>query len=548
MPDVAAYILGDLSGLPPVGLFALLFVGTFISEDAACLAAGAAVASGAMSFQLAVAGCLLGIFTGDMLLYGAGRLAGERIFTNAIVRRFVSEGTIDRATGWLAGNAVAAIFLSRFITGMRLPVYLAVGALRTDARKFAFFFLIAAAVWTPLVVGGTAFSQYALFGGNTILAVIAVFLMIRIASRYASRRNRRLLRGRLGRIVNWEFWPVHVLYTPVVVYILFLGLKHRGLTAFTAANPAIPAGGFVGESKTQIFELIEHVFPETVPAYTLIPGRSATSERLSAAWRFIDAAGLDLPLVVKPDAGERGKGVRIVNSIDDLNDAILNARGDLILQQHVGQVEASVFYYRYPGERRGRIFSITEKRFPAVTGDGRSTIEDLILNDRRAVCLAEKYFEENKDDLSRVLDPGERHPLIQIGTHSRGAIFVDGEWLRSEQLESRIDEISRSIDGFYFGRYDLRAPSFDDLRDGEFAIVELNGVTSESTNIYDPRYSLVQAYRILFEQWRIAFEIGALNVRRGARASTPAELASLIFRRKPGVNGRVYVRPLHRLS
>lgn len=82
-----------------------------------------------------------------------------------------------------------------------------------------------------------------------------------------------MLRGHLGRIVNWEFWPVQVLYTPVVVYILFLGLKHRGLTAFTAANPAIPAGGFVCESKTGIFELIESVAPETVPAYTLIPPR-----------------------------------------------------------------------------------------------------------------------------------------------------------------------------------------------------------------------------------------------------------------------------------
>ncbi len=548
MPDVASYIVSNLSELSPLGMFVLLFFGTFISEDAACLAAGAAVASGATSFQLAVAGCLLGIFAGDMLLFGAGRFAGDRIFTNTMVRRFVSDGSIRKATYWLARNGVLAIFVSRFVTGMRLPTYLAIGALRTDARKFTFYFLIAAAVWTPLVIGGTAFSQYAFFNGNTLLAVIAIFLLMRLASRYAPLRNRRLLRGRIGRIVNWEFWPVWVFYAPVVVYILFLGLRHRGLTAFTAANPAIPAGGFVGESKNEIYKLIGNAAGETLPAYRLIPGEAAAAERLAVAWRFIDELDLEFPLVIKPDAGERGKGVRIVNSIDELSDAILGAAGDLILQQHVGRVEASVFYYRYPGEPSGRIFSITEKRFPAVTGDGRSTVEELVLNDRRAVCLAEKYFAENERDLACVLAAGERHALIQVGTHSRGAIFVDGERLRSERLQSRIDEVSRSIEGFYFGRYDLRAASFAELRDGRFTIVELNGVTSESTNIYDPRYSLIDASRILFEQWRIAFEIGKMNIERGARAVTVRELARMIFKQKALSDDPFYVRPLHRLS
>jgi len=48
-------------------------------------------------------------------------------------------------------------------------------------------------------------------------------------------------------------------------------------------------------------------------------------------------------------------------------------------------------------------------------------------------------------------------------------------------------------------------------------IVELNGVTSEATHIYDPKLSLFGAYRVLFEQWRIAFEIGYLNRTRGIR-------------------------------
>jgi len=55
-------------------------------------------------------------------------------------------------------------------------------------------------------------------------------------------------------------------------------------------------------------------------------------------------------------------------------------------------------------------------------------------------------------------------------------------------------------------------------------IVELNGVTSEATHIYDPRFSLFDAYSVLFRQWRIAFEIGNLNYRRGTRPASVSEL------------------------
>ena len=105
--------------------------------------------------------------------------------------------------------------------------------------------------------------------------------------------------------------------------------------------------------------------------------------------------------------------------------------------------------------------------------------------------------------------------------------------LKQAELGTKIDEICRGFKGFYFGRFDIRAASFEDLRRGEnFKIVELNGVTSESTNIYDPRYSLHDAYRILFEQWRLAFEIGEANRKLGAGPATFRTLVSLAFGRE----------------
>ena len=74
----------------------------------------------------------------------------------------------------------------------------------------------------------------------------------RFSVRPAAYRFFRRLLGRLKRLLRWEFWPPYVFYPPVIAYVVYLGLRFRSFTLFTAANPAMPAGGFVGESKHEI--------------------------------------------------------------------------------------------------------------------------------------------------------------------------------------------------------------------------------------------------------------------------------------------------------
>lgn len=522
------------SGVPEVSgaaLFLLLFFGTFVSEDAACLAAGAAAANGRIELPLAILACFLGIFAGDMLLYCAGRRIGDRLFSSRITRRFVSEASEQKARTWLSENSGEAVFLSRFVTGLRLPTYLLAGALRTDLKKFSFFFLLAAAIWTPLLVSATAYSQSLLFQNHVILGIIIMAILLRSIIKFSSGRNRRLVVGRIKRFANWEFWPIQLFYAPVIAYIFFLGIKHRSLTAFTAANPGIPAGGFRGESKHEIYKELSASEPgrRSMLRYLLLSPEKTAQEKMDEALRFISNNSLSYPVVIKPDAGERGKDVNIVHDQKKLEDTIFTLSDDaLIIQEFAPGHEVSVFYYRYPNESRGQIFSVTEKLFPTLEGDGVSNIEGLILNDPRAVCLAEKYFEQNRARLAEVPGKGERLRLIELGTHSKGAIFLEGRRLMTPDLTARIDEIAKGFHGFYFGRFDIRVTDLDSLSAGEgLKIIELNGVTSESTNIYDPRYSLLDAYRILFSQWRIAFEIGEQNSKLEAHTTGVMELIRL---------------------
>lgn len=510
---------------------------TFVSEDLTCIAAGVLVAQGKLSFPAGTAACLLGIVAGDMLLFLAGRLFGARALRWSPLARLVPTAMVDQGARWLQQRGMMVVLLSRFTPGLRLPTYFAAGVLPTKWLLFLTWFVIAAAIWTPLLVGAAAvfgdgllsriFSQ----GGHTLTAFAIVVAMLAITLRAVSVLRtfpgRRRVIGFFKRKVRWEFWPAWAAYLPLLPYLLYLAARHRSLTLFTAANPGIPSGGFVGESKSEILSHLSRI--KVVPAYTLIRATLEPVRRVQAAQGFLAAHGLGYPVVLKPDVGERGTGVAVVRSFDELEAHLHRTTRDTILQRHIAGVEFGIFYVRYPHASRGRISSITEKRFPAVTGDGKSTLRRLILSDPRAVCLAAAYQQASRRPLDDVPAPGEIVPLVELGSHCRGAVFLDGSHLRTQALEDAMDRISRAHPGFYFGRFDIRAPSAAALRQGQsLNVIELNGVSAEPAHIYDPSVNLYEAYRVMCRHWRMAFELGAANRDRGARPMPIAAFVRLL--------------------
>jgi pimeloyl-ACP methyl ester carboxylesterase/membrane protein DedA with SNARE-associated domain len=518
-------------------IFLALALATLISEDLACITAGLLVSDGRAGFLLVTLACLVGIFAGDMMLFLLGKFAGRRALRWAPVRWVVSPERLEKSAKWLERNGAAVIFTSRFIPGTRLPTYLAAGLLHRKTLRFTLYFLVSAAVWTPLLVGSAAglFTPLMHFGPmaakslliKLVTAIVLFLIVIRVGLKAATWRGRRELVGWYYRKVRWEFWPMYVFYPPVFLYLLYLGIKFRGFTVFTASNPGIVAGGFVGESKFEILKQLPSG-DDSMLRFGLIRESSA-AERVRAAGEFMKDEGLSFPVVLKPDAGQRGSGVAVIRTEEELNGYLARTSYDTIIQEYAAGKEFGVFYYRHPNESRGHIFSITEKRLPVLTGDGKHTVEQLILKDDRAVCMEEFYCRRNADRLDKVLAEGETLQLVELGTHCRGAIFLDGSAAITPELTETIERISKAFNGFYFGRYDIRTPSIEDLKAGRnLKIVELNGVSSEATHIYDPKLTLFQAYRVLFEQWRIAFEIGNENRARGTKPATVSELAKLI--------------------
>lgn len=517
----------------------LLAVSTLVSEDLTCIGAGVMAAQGRIGFGLAVVACLLGIFVGDILLFLAGRWLGRPALRRAPLKWFVRERDVERCSAWFNRRGAWAIILSRFIPGTRLPTYFAAGVLDTSLIRFSVIFLLASIVWTPVLVGvamligGEVLERFLAAGHQAFLggiaAIVVGYFVVRLLVSLVTYRGRRLLVGKLKRTLQWEFWPPWVFYPPVLVYVAWCAVKHRSLTVFTLANPGIWHGGFVGESKWEILEAIAD-FGGAVALSQVLGVEHPVAERMECFRAFCRDRALTFPIVLKPDVGQRGDGVVIAHSDDDVEQYLAGAEGDVIVQEYVPGAEFGVFYVRQPGADVGRIFAITDKRFPTVVGDGVSTLERLILTDPRAVCMARVYFEVHGDRIWDVVPRGETVRLVDLGTHCRGAIFLDGMWVATPDLEREIDRISKRFDGFYFGRYDIRVPDLAAFQRGEgFKVVELNGVTSEATSIYDPKNSVFAAWRTIFEQWRLAFEIGAAVRATGKKPAPARELVGEIL-------------------
>lgn len=504
---------------------------TFVSEDLTCVATGLLIHARQLHWFVGLAACTLGILAGDAGLWLMGRTLGRAALRIRWVASRLPAERVDQLGVWFDRRGWSAVLAARFLPGTRFPVYVAAGILGRRVDRFLLWALLAALLWTPLLVLSAALlgpvveaPLRRLLGANWLAFALAILLIVvafRGMMEFSSTYRRAALVARLSRLWRWEFWPAWLFYLPLGPWLAWLALRHYSLRAPLAANPGIShGGGVVGESKS---EILAHL-----PAEWIVPTALLSADdlerRLQQLTELMRARDWQFPLILKPDVGQRGAGVRLVRDTDDARRCLAEIPETLIAQRyHPGPYEAGIFYYRFPDDARGRIFSITDKLFPLVVGDGMSSIEALIWRDGRLRMQARVFLARlGAHGAARVPAAGERVPLAIAGNHCQGTLFRDGSHLITPQLEARIDAIACGFSGFYFGRFDVRYSDVDEFRAGrDLAIVELNGSTSESTNIYDPTWSLWRAYRVLMRQWAVLFAIGAQNLKRGVAAPTP---------------------------
>ncbi len=309
------------------------------------------------------------------------------------------------------------------------------------------------------------------------------------------------------RITNWEFWPFLVFYFPVFFYFGWLALRCRSFFFFTASNPTIDFGGMLGESKSEILELIPK---EYLPKFSLIK-----STEFELAKNL--AGQIGYPVIAKPDIGERGNLVEVIHSESDLKKYHEACPVPYLIQEFVDlPIELGLFYMKIPGEAKGKITSIVEKQFLSVVGDGLNSVRQLLETNPRAQVQLDFNHKRFSQLMPLIPKSGEKVKVEGIGNHCRGTIFLDAGNNITDKLEEAFDVVSSQIEGFYFGRFDLRCASYEALEElREFKILELNGAGAEPAHIYHPGSSLLAGYRSIFYHLRKLAEISRANHRSG---------------------------------
>lgn len=320
-----------------------------------------------------------------------------------------------------------------------------------------------------------------------------------------------------SRWTNWEYLPSWAANIPVYGIYAWFALRARHPLFFSNVNPAIPLGGAVGESKSDILKLIPAQY---LPRWVLLePGQTRDTILQS-----LEAAGLHFPFIAKPDVGERGFLIRKVHDEQALFEHLEAHPVPFIIQEFITlPMEASVLFHGHPDGPEFDISSLCLKDFLSVTGDGKSTVRELMIRDVRAQFQIERFEKEQPLVLQSVPAEGEALILEPIGNHARGTKFLNGNHLIDQVLRDVFRPVWESMEGIFFGRFDLKAASLEALKRGEFMVLEMNGVFSEPAHVYDPANRISAIYRDYYCHWRSMYQIFKSQKNRGVKPSTIQE-------------------------
>lgn len=312
------------------------------------------------------------------------------------------------------------------------------------------------------------------------------------------------------KLCNWEYWPQQLVYAPIMPVYLYYSFKAGTPFFMVAANPAMENGGYLMESKFTIHkQLPQHLVPQTI---CIIKG-----DKFETALNQLLQSGILYPFFCKPDIGGKGRGVMKIEDQEQLLHYHTHSPVNYLIQAEIPfKNEIGVFYCRLPNAANGFISGIVGKSVMEIKGDGKKNLKQLIEAVPRFYFQRKFLFLKYKEQLHTVIPKGQILVLCEIGNHARGSLFTDLTNYNNDKLESLIDNISKAYNTFYFGRYDIKFNSWDDLYEGKnFMLVEVNGSGSEPTHIYDPQKNIRRAWKIILHHWKIMYNIALQHHKNG---------------------------------
>lgn len=314
------------------------------------------------------------------------------------------------------------------------------------------------------------------------------------------------------KLKNWEQWPFKLLYAPITPVWVWYIIRSGSVWFFTPSNPKLTFGGMEGEPKKEMHDLLPNdLFPKT---FNVLP-----AEDFNNVNKKLAEYKIDFPLIVKPEVGGQGILFRKLDTIEQLKSYHIKVPVEYIIQEMVTYpMEVSVFYYRFPDQSKGVVTGFLHKIPLQVTGDGKHTLHQLIMQHPKAYKREAELKIKHGENFEKVLQPGEKYMLSYAANHNRGAQFINLHNEIDERLISIFDKISIQVNDFFYGRYDIMCTSVEDLKQGKnFSILEYNGCGAEPNHFYDTGYTLLGAYKEILKHWKVLYKISRYNYKHGVK-------------------------------
>lgn len=287
-------------------------------------------------------------------------------------------------------------------------------------------------------------------------------------------------------------------------------IKSRSVWFFTPSNPSLTFGGMEGEPKKEMYDLLPpDLYPTTFNVFPAEPFDKLLEE--------VKRHNIPFPLIVKPEVGGQGILFRKIDNVEELRHYHSLVPVEYIVQRMVHYpIEVSVFYIRHPQQQKGKVTGFLHKIPLQVTGDGIHTLEQLVMKHEKAANRLGELHSKHKEQWKTVITKGEKYMLSHAANHNRGAHFIDLKAHIDDSLVVVFDQLSHSVNDFFYGRYDIMCNSIEELKQGKnFTILEYNGCGAEPNHFYDTGYTLIGAYREILKHWKDLDEICMYNRSQG---------------------------------
>ena len=191
-----------------IAVLVLTGTGIPIPEELVVGVAGWASANDRLNPYWAFLSCLVGALGGDCLLYWIGYHFGYGVLKeHRLLARFLKPERERRVEQMIDRHGPKVFFFARFLVGLRSPIFLVAGILRTPFRRFIIIDSICATIVISVVFGLSY--RYArqienmltwIRNGQVLLTVVVVAVIVALIVIYWRRRQRRWERVRLRRL------------------------------------------------------------------------------------------------------------------------------------------------------------------------------------------------------------------------------------------------------------------------------------------------------------------------------------------------------------